>query len=235
MRFNPKYVVATAVAAGVLAPAAAIGAGEGLPIDGGQRNPSSDAYSRETEVIADNGTFGTRQSNKRVGDGGGAIYGCRSSLANEACIRANNLNEGRAFEFVARGKEAGRITLEDKTGAPVTTNATGVATGFNADKVDGKDATEFATAGSLKFAVVNATGALGNNRGATGANLTDATAETFTVTFDADVSKCSFTATAVGAARASALGVQGGSDPKTVVVDQADPGDTDAFHLQVIC
>ena len=109
------------------------------------------ALNTETEIIADTTTYGTRQSNKKDGDGGGAIYGCRSNPGNEPCIRANNLKGGRSFEFVTIGKEGGRIEVGgDKTGAPLTTNATGVATGFNADKVDGKEAADFAPATSSR-------------------------------------------------------------------------------------
>src|SRR6185295_4915474 len=132
--------------------------GEGRAILGGKRNPSRDAtkaFSAETEIIANNPTYGTRQSNKRDGDGGGAIYGCRSNPGNEPCVKAVNLKGGHAFEFNTVGKEAGSIEVGDTTGAPFTTNATGVATGLNADKVDGKDATDFAAAGSLLFADVS--------------------------------------------------------------------------------
>ncbi len=117
------------------------------------------ALTTETEIIADNPTYGTRQSNKKDGDGGGAIYGCRSNPGNEPCIRSNNLKGGRAFEFVTVGKEAGRIEVGgDHTGAPFTTNATGVATGLNADQVDGKSATDFAAATQLSFAIVSDAG-----------------------------------------------------------------------------
>ena len=81
-----------------------------------------------------------RQSNVRNGNGGGAVYGCRSKTGREPCIRANNLNTGRAFEFETNGTEGGRIEVEDAGARPFTTNATGVATGFNADRVDGLDA-----------------------------------------------------------------------------------------------
>ena len=42
----------------------------------GVRNPTSDAATSETQIIARVGadTYGTRQSN--LGDGGAAIYGC---------------------------------------------------------------------------------------------------------------------------------------------------------------
>lgn len=234
-----RHLFAGAAAAAVLVPSVAIGAGEGQPINGGERNPSrnvSQDYQRETEIIADTTTYGTRQSNVNVGDGGGAIYGCRSSAANEACVRANNLNTGRAFEFEARGKEAGRITVQDTSAAPVTTNARGVARGFNADQVDGRSADDFAAAGALKFASVTAAGALSAGRGASSATLSDPATETFTVTFDADVSRCSYTATALGTADATgAPAVSPGADARTVVVDQEDAGDADAFHLQVIC
>ena len=110
------------------------------------------AYTKETEIIANVGTYGTRQSNKS-NNGGGAVYGCRSAAGgtpkgNEPCVRASNLADGRAFEFNANGgTEVGAIT-GPAAAAPFTTTATGVATGLNADKVDGKDATDAAGASS---------------------------------------------------------------------------------------
>ena len=67
------------------------------------------------------------------------IYGCRSKPGREPCVRSNNLKDGRAFEFATNGAEAGRIDVKDASAKPLTTNATGVATGFNADRVDGLD------------------------------------------------------------------------------------------------
>src|SRR3954469_15800494 len=168
-------------------PATALGFGEGRSLLLGKRNPGYPrALSAETQIIADNGSYGTRQSNLRNGDGGGAIYGCRSAAGREPCIRANNLNTGRAFEFATDGKEAGRITTKDATGAPFTTNATGVATGLNADRVDSHDASDFAMAPDSLTAPVTlpATGApTVAGRGATGVT-DDATAGTFTVAFN---------------------------------------------------
>ena len=57
--------------------------------------------------------------------------------------------------------------------APFTTSATGVATGLNADKVDGKDAATI-SADANRFATVSGAGALGNQRGATAATRTGA-------------------------------------------------------------
>lgn len=124
--------------------------GEGKPILGGQRNPgsnSSQALRKETQIIANLGGYGTRQSNKS-NSGGGAIYGCRSGpggsfTGNKPCIRSNNLSTGSAFEFATRGTQGGLITTGDASGRPFTTNATAVATGLNADRLDGKDAADF--------------------------------------------------------------------------------------------
>jgi hypothetical protein len=235
-RISGRYALATALILVLGIPSAAIGFGEGRSILGGKRNPSSDAtkaFSAETEIIANNSTYGTRQSNKRDGDGGGAIYGCRSNTGNEACVKAFNLKSGRAFEFQTNGKEGGRIQVGDTTGAPLTTNATGVATGLNADKVDGKDATDFAASGDLLFATVDAAGALGaNKRGATASTFT--APDTYTVTFDRDVSKCSYTASPSGSAAAEAPGVAAGTSTNQVVVRLGTPG-AGSFHLQVIC
>jgi hypothetical protein len=243
--YKGRYLIVSSVILAVLVPSVAVGFGEGKSVLGGKRNPSSNpsrSYSRETEIIANTDTYGTRQSNKNDGDGGGAIYGCRSNPGREACVKAFNLKGGRAFEFQTVGAEGGRIEVGgDHSGPPLTTNATGVATGFNADKVDGKDATDFAAksdvTSALKFAVVSNSGALGANRGATAAAVTNDANNTVTVTFDQDVSKCSYTATPAGTASATdALAVSAGGDAKTVVVDQPDdPVNPSAFHLQVIC
>jgi hypothetical protein len=61
-------------------------------------------------------------------------------------VRASNLADGRAFEFNANGgTEVGAIT-GPATAAPFTTTAKGVATGLNADQVDGKSADEIVAA-----------------------------------------------------------------------------------------
>lgn len=131
----------TAAAVVLLAAAAtpvALGAGEGEPVRGGVRNPSPPAELRgETEIIARNATYGTRQSNK--GSGGGAIYGCRSDRDDEPCVRANNLRGGKAFEFETDGNLAGSITVGDDAAQPFTTNGRGRVENLHADRVDATD------------------------------------------------------------------------------------------------
>jgi hypothetical protein len=234
-----RYILVGALALAIGIPSVAVGFGEGRTLLLGKRNPSpsgSRALNSETEIIASNGTYGTRQSNKRNGDGGGAIYGCRSDLGREPCIRANNLKGGRAFEFATAGKEGGRIETGDVNAAPFTTNATGTATGLNADRVDGKEAADFVPTGDILMAVVAANGTLEHGRGATGAALTNVPSERFRVTFNRDVSACAFTVSPQGNASDQAFGVRSAPDNKNqVIVDQPDPGGTRAFHLQVIC
>ena len=242
-RFSARAAIVCSLILAIGVPSVAMGFGEGRSLLLGKRNPSSNAnlaLSSETEIIADTTTYGTRQSNKRDGDGGGAIYGCRSATGTEPCLRASNLKGGRAFEFATVGKEAGRITVKDTTGAPFTTNATGVATGLNADAVDGKGAADFAAAGDLAWAAVSATdGKLTANRGATEAKLADAAAGTYAVTFTREIKGCSFTVGAAGAAAKAGVAfaaTPSTSDAKTVLVDQADdPADRSDFHLQVVC
>jgi hypothetical protein len=241
-------VVAAALILAIGIPSAAVGFGEGRDAKLGKRNPSSGSLTRETQIIANNGSYGTRQSNKRNGEGGGAIYGCRSDFGREPCVRANNLKQGRAFEFVTRGKEAGRIEVGDTSGPPFSTNATGKVENLDADKVDGKSSEDFASAGDLGFASVKADGSFLAGRGATASALTNPTENTYTVTFNKDVSKCSFTATAVGASSANGFGVEPlAGAPTQVRVDQQNDDDADNdpatplvergrdFHLQVIC
>ena len=236
-----RYILVGALALAIGIPSVAVGFGEGRTLLLGKRNPGSKrALSSETQIIASNGSYGTRQSNKRNGDGGGAIYGCRSNTGSEPCIRSNNLKGGRAFEFATRGKEAGRIETGDPSGAPLTTNATGVATGFNADKVDGRDGSDLASPGDSLFAAVNAEGTLAaGGPEATASTKSDAAAQTFTVTFGRDVSKCSATANVVGSSADFSLGIEPGPAANQVRVDQRNAGDGNAagraFHLQVIC
>ncbi len=112
--------------------------------------------SSETEIIARvaagsgaKGGYSTRQSNLSS-TGGGAIYGCRSGAggtpANRLpCVRAVNLSAGLAFEYNAQGGLlGGTISVGNggDTRKPFTTNATGVATGLNADRVDGQSASD---------------------------------------------------------------------------------------------
>ena len=255
-------VLLAAVVLGLLISSFAVASGEGNPILGGKRNPGSNAsaaLSSETQIIANNSTYGTRQSNKSD-NGGGAIYGCRSKAGgtekgNEPCIRSRNLADGRAFEFESNGAEVGRIVNDNVNGAPFTTNAKGVATGLNADQVDGKSADEItndavgkaqanAQAATL-FAAVDENGVLGGKRGATAASKTAGTAGTYTVTFGSDISACAITATETQFENAGAVGVQLGDDKKTVTVRTRAGGGADGtgavapadrpFHLVVTC
>jgi hypothetical protein len=249
-------VVASAVVLGLLISSFALASGEGNPLLGGKRNPGANesaALTNETEIIANNATYGTRQSNKSD-NGGGAIYGCRSKAGgsekgNEPCIRANNLADGRAFEFESNGAEVGRITNENVNGAPFTTNAHGVATGLNADQVDGKSADEIqsdalkAAQGLTQFATVSSSGVLGTQRGVTSATRTSE--GNYTVVFANDISACALSATETTIDDAGAVGVSLGDDKKTVSVrtragggpagaDPTVPADR-PFHLVASC
>jgi hypothetical protein len=257
----------------------ALAVGEGEPVEGGERNPTAnqtEQYEQETLIIGDIaatteqvGGYVTRQSNTRTGAdaGGAAIYGCRSTGINtdtdESCLRANNLADGLAFSFDSNGTLGGIINVGDggREEKPFTTNATGVATGLNADEVDGLDAEEIATAGNL-FARVSADGTPpgGAGRGATAAARTSE--GVYTVTFgERDVSGCAFQATQVNTEEPGTISAQlteGTNNQITVrTLDEAedpfiaDPADDTltienpeadgnqpedrAFHLTVTC
>jgi hypothetical protein len=242
VRANGPWILAAALLVALMVAPFAGAFGEGNSVRGGARNPSPDArraYSKETEIIANVNTYGTRQSNKSS-NGGGAVYGCRSATGgtpkgNEPCVRASNLANGRAFEFNANGgTEVGAIT-GPATAAPFTTTAKGVATGLNADQVDGKSADEITAAAQAKFATVTgATGALGDKRGATAAARS--AAGIYSVDFDADVSKCARTATIAGTDAGQIT--TDATDADTVAVRTFDATGVAAdrsFHLVVTC
>jgi hypothetical protein len=242
-RGNGPWIVIAAVLVALLVTPFALAAGENRQVRGGARNPSPNAslsYTRETQIIANTSTYGTRQSNKST-RGGGAIYGCRARTGTNACLRSSNLSNGRAFSFATNsGTEVGRIESGNTAAAPFTTNATGVATGLNADRVDSKSASDIVADAQAQnqFAAVGADGALGNQRGASSASRT--AAGTYRVVFGADVSKCALQATVnstaagqgatIGAALAAA---------NTVEVVTRDPatgtGVDRAVQLTVTC
>jgi len=136
----------------------------GGPLREGVRNGTTTS---ETQVISNIGSapgptggYSTRQSNLS-NSGGGAVYGCRSQVGGSAakprpqnpCLRANNLNTGYAFEFNASdGPIAGLISAGagGDSKKPFVTNATGIATGLNADRVDGLDAAAIIAAARAK-------------------------------------------------------------------------------------
>jgi hypothetical protein len=207
-------------------------AGTGDPLREGKRNGTT---VRETEVISRinsstglKGGYSTRQSNLST-SGGGAIYGCRSQAGGSRatptpqnpCIRANNLSLGLAFEFnAANGDTVGSITAGagGDTKKPFTTNATGVATGLNADRVDGMDGAAIVAAARAKagldadtidgvdsadlrprFAQVHADATLGETRGLIATTpVTHGSAGVYEVSFAGDLTKCAVSATIAG-------------------------------------
>jgi hypothetical protein len=190
----------------------------------------------ETEIVSNiksttalKGGYSTRQSNLSD-SGGGAIYGCRSQAGGSRatptpqnpCIRANNLSRGLAFEFNASvGDVVGAITAGTggDTKKPFTTNATGVATGLNADRVDNLDAAGIVATARIKtgldadtvdgldstdlrprFARIAADGTVDASRGliATNPVVHPSTASAYEVTFTGDLTKCAVSATLTG-------------------------------------
>lgn len=244
---KPRHLIVATVVVALAVPTLAVASGEGQSVLGGQRNPTlspSRTYSGETQIIARNSTYGTRQSNK--GTGGGAIYGCRAVAGSSAsCLRAVNLNQGAAFDFVTSGVQGGRITAAGGEKArPFTTNATGVATGLNADRVDSKSADELvaeattaatnAAAAANQTAQVSGTGALSKARGAVSAARDSE--GVFDVTFAKDVSACLPTATLQGSGGGEISVAQPGATVVRVTTrDSTGTLDDGAFSLLVTC
>jgi len=244
-----RYVLLSAIVLAVLVAPLAMARGEGRPIEGGERNPGgskSSALNRETQIIAENGSYGTRQSNKKQNDGGGAIYGCRSAPGREPCIRANNLKNGRAFEFDTRsGNQGGYIDVgqgnPNTNATPFGTNAAGRVANLNADRVDDLHADEIIARAKDLWAVVGADGALVRKNGA--ASATKLGTGDYEVAFGGDVTACVYNAT-LGSADAAdppagEVGVAhraGNANAVRVVTRASDGTAADLpFHLTVNC
>lgn len=231
-----RAALASAIALAVAAYPAVVAA-DSLANDGGGtiragiKNPPSGGYYNTTQIWADNASWGTRQSN--LGTGGAAIYGCRSLAGGLPCLDADNLKGGPAFSFITTGKLGGSITVGESSDAPFTTNGHGEATGLNANYLQGKTASEFATTGQLLFADVAAGPTLSATRGATTVSQLNTT---YTVTFGTtNVSHCSYTASPQGAALDGSLGVAASTASASAVLVTAPSGFSGGFDLQVIC
>ena len=169
-----------------------------------------------TAIVSNTGAYSTRQSNNREGDGGAASYGCRANSGREACLYVLNHNAGEVFRFIANGsKNLGRIEARPGSGqtaddiSPFTTNATGVATGLNADEVDGQSAADIVAAAQPRFAAVSANGILTGGRGLAQSGAVQRTGEgAYTVTFAATVANCAYTATETTVNNAGATAVE---------------------------
>lgn len=277
-RVRGWHVVLSALILGLLVGSPfAVAAGTGDPIIGGERNPSnnqSKELTRETQIIGDidqneggiaanTGGYVTRQSNKSD-SGGGAIYGCRAKKGTESCVAANNLADGNAFRFQASASadQVGLFRfgvdidkLVDK--APFATNGTATVKNLSADKIDGKDSTDFYTKdeankafvpqGSLLYAVVdaNASPVAVSGRGATAVSAPAANANglAYTVTFGtANVSGCAYNATIRDNSVNSLPLVSAAPDPdnksNVIVQEQLQGGGAPAgadFSLTVTC
>lgn len=245
--------VVLALAAAPVALADGLANAGGQPIRGGVKNPASGGYYQTTQIWANNASWGTRQSN--LGTGGAAIYGCRSLAGGLPCLDADNLKGGPAFTFITTGKTGGTITVGNAADAPFTTNGHGVASGLNANYLQGKQASEFqlanqpaananelggqpassyVTTGQLLFADVGAGPVIQSTRGATTVGQLEST---FTVTFGTtNVSKCAFTASPQGTALSTGqLGVAASTASTSAVVVSAPAGFSGGFDLQVVC
>ena len=144
-----------AMAGSPLAIGAALGKGNAtvrVSLDAGARNPAKGVLLSSTRIIARTNDEAVKVSNSGP-SGGAGLFSCASiaggSAANrEPCIEAENRSSGSAFEFRFRGPLGGAFQIGNNLDRlfpavkPFVTNATGVATGLNADRVDGLHAQE---------------------------------------------------------------------------------------------
>lgn len=124
-------------------------AADGDPVTAGGRT----TFTKITRVLGNSSTYATQQSNLKNGDGGAARYGCRSKEGFEFCLLSKNTGGGGSFRFQSLNSLiGGSIEVQPPTGKtaddakPFTTNATGVATGLNADRLDGLHAADIVAA-----------------------------------------------------------------------------------------
>jgi hypothetical protein len=130
-----RYVLASALVLALTVSPFAV-ARTGDFIREGKRNPSRGTAKRQTRVVGSSKAYVVKVSNVRNSNGGGAVFTCRATPPREPCIQGANVKSGRAFKFVTDGVEGGVIIASTPGARPFSTNATGVAAGLNADRVD---------------------------------------------------------------------------------------------------
>jgi hypothetical protein len=154
MKGRLRWALAGVVGTLLVASPLAFGAGSSLV--GGKRNPAHGAQKKTTSLVSSNSKYGLSVSS-RATSGGDLVLTCRSKdggtpAGQEPCLRALNSSAGRAFEFAFNGTLGGIFQVgpdinQPFPGAkPFITNATGVATGLNADRVDSLSAQDIITA-----------------------------------------------------------------------------------------
>ena len=203
-----KYLVISSLILALLVAPFALAA-DGDPMVAGGRT----TFTKITRVLGDSTTYATQQSNLHNGDGGAARYGCRSSAANEYCLLSKNTGGGGSFRFTSANSLLGGVIDVDppqgktpRDAKPFTTNATGVATGLNADRLDGMNAADIIKAAGgtpaggpsatqPPFAQVTTDGKLGTSRG-TLSSSKPATGH-YQVVFSGDLGGCAVQATPV--------------------------------------
>jgi hypothetical protein len=247
-----KYLVISSLILALLVAPLALAANGDPMIAGGRTT-----FTKITRVLGDSSTYATQQSNLRAGDGGAARYGCRSSAANEYCLLSKNTGGGGSFRFTSGNSLLGGVIDVDppqgktaRDAKPFTTNATGVATGLNADEVDGMSAADIVKAAKTgpqafsAFALVSADAKTNKDRtsGVSDTNIVHTTAgvycftglaaqpQTATVTLDGAPGETSVDTTTnnPGAACNNATGIQ-------MIVRTYDSGGTLAdksFYVQ---
>jgi hypothetical protein len=175
------WLIGSSLALALMVTPFAIGAGEGKPVKLGKRNPPKGASKTPTQVFAKTkaSKYTLQLTNTRLG--GAASLRCKSAVTAAPCLRSSNTAAGRAFFFHSgTGTEVGVIqsgssfATPNPNAKPFVTNATGEATGFNSDKLDGMDAAQIiaaaqaqnpaGTAPSFAFARVTATGTTDSSR-----------------------------------------------------------------------
>ena len=184
------WLIGSSLALALMVTPFAIGAGEGKPVKLGKRNPPKGASKKPTQVFAKTkaSKYTLQLTNTKAG--GAALAKCKSAATAAPCVRSSNSAAGMAFQFhsgtgpIIGVIQSGTVlTTPNPNARPVITNATGEALGFNADKVDGLNATDIiaaaqaqnpaGTAPSFAFARVTATGTTDSSRsqGVTDANI----------------------------------------------------------------
>ena len=115
---------------------------------------------------------------------------------------------------------------------PFTTNATGVATGLNADEVDGMSADQL----RARFALVNDDGTLSNGNGVT--RVTRIGDGRYAVDFDGPIENCGYTVTIASADIVGTTGVERADADTLIVSTRSLPDGTPSdrpFNVTVSC
>jgi len=154
--------------------------------------------------------------------------------ANGDSFKLGRNNLASAVSTLSKSGAGPALRLKVDRGKPLAVDSSTRVDNLNADKLDGKDASGFAPAGSAPlWADVNANGFLNRSKGVD--DIVKGPTGIYNISFNRDVSQCVFVATLTDSATGETSGRHDGEDLDILTWDSTGSAANRPFNLIVVC